>query len=86
MCSRLITKDHIKSLIDVERFYIDTELLITVCMIRLKNGHRVVTDAIVANREAFNINRGKVVARRKAYEEITRYEVYLKRNQAGDPT
>lgn len=72
-----ITKAYAKSLIEKEKIISDPEMLVTVCITKLKNGRRIVTDAIVANKAAFDSKRGIVVARRKAIDEIIRLELYL---------
>ncbi|BEG72728.1 hypothetical protein [Pseudomonas phage PA1C] len=76
-----ITKAYAKSLIVKEKIISDPEMLVTVCITKLRNGHRIVTDAIVANKAAFDSKRGVVVARRKAIEEIIRLELYLLRDK-----
>ncbi|AEH03512.1 hypothetical protein AVT69_gp087 [Pseudomonas phage PhiPA3] len=76
-----ITKSYARSLIIEEKIISDEDMLVTVCIVKLKNGHRIVTDAIVANKAAFDSKRGVIVARRKAIEEIIRLELYLLRQK-----
>lgn len=76
-----ITRAYAKSLIEFERLISDPEMLITVYMVRLKNGHRIVTDAIVANKELFDSKRGESVAKKKAIDQIIKDELYLLRDK-----
>jgi len=52
-----ITKGYAKSLIAQEQIVVNAEMCVVICIVRLKNGHRLVTDAIVANSGMFDATR-----------------------------
>jgi hypothetical protein len=71
-----ITKATAKALIAMEKIIIDTDMSVVVVMVRLKNGERLVADAIVANYKTFDPERGTQIARAKIINEIIRLEMY----------
>lgn len=79
-----ITRAYAESLIVKERIVVDKELLITVYMVQLKNGHRLVKDAIVANKELFDEGKGIDVAKRKVIDEIISNELYQMRTKLSE--
>ncbi|ARV76762.1 hypothetical protein PHABIO_131 [Pseudomonas phage Phabio] len=81
-----VTKAYAISLIDVEKYIVDEELSIIVCFVRLKNGHRYIGDAIVANSDKFEDMRGKAVARNKVIDQIIADEMYVLRTKLYEST
>lgn len=76
-----VTIAYANSLIDIEKYDVDHELCIVTCRVRLKNSHRFTGEAIVANSEHFDIDRGKSVARKKVIDKIMEAEMYLLRTR-----
>jgi len=74
-----ITKAYARSLISKERIVVDEDMCIVICMVKLKNEHRLVAEAIVANNLTFNVERGTKIARAKIIEKIIDREMYLLR-------
>ena len=79
-----ITNEYIRTLIEEEKFIADEAMQVVICIARLKNGHRIIAHAITANRDNYNVARGKVIARRKVFAEITNYELYVMRNSLSN--
>lgn len=79
-----ITKAYAKSLIDVEKIIIDADMSVVVVMVKLKNKQRFVADAIVANTEIFDPERGTQIAREKIYRKIIDAEMYLLRTKLSE--
>lgn len=79
-CARLvyprITKAYAKSLIAKEKIIADPEMCIVVCIVQLKNEHRLITDAIVANSGLFDAEKGTQIARDKMINKIMDLEMY----------
>ncbi len=71
-----ITKSYAKSLIAKEKTIYDAEMCIVVHMVILKNDHRLVTDALVANSELFDPIKGEQIARDKMLSKIMDLEMY----------
>lgn len=76
-----ITKAYARGLIVKEKYIVDEEMCVVVYIARLKNNHRIVTKAIVANSNAFDPERGKAIAREKAIDEIIESEMYVLRSK-----
>lgn len=76
-----VTKAYAESLIAVEKYHYDEELAVVICLVKLVNGQRAVGEAIVANPELFDLERGKSVARKKVIKEIMENEMYLLRSK-----
>lgn len=74
-----VTKSYASNLIDKEHYHIDKELLIIVCLVRIKSGHRFVGEAIVANIDKFEQERGMKIARKKVIDQIIEREMYVLR-------
>lgn len=71
-----ITKAYARSLIDKEKIVADPEMCVVVCMVRLKNNHRLITEAIVANSDLFDAEKGTQIARDKMIAKIMDLEMY----------
>lgn len=71
-----ITRATAKALIAMEKVIIDTDMSMVVIMVKLVNGQRVLGEAIVANHERFDPERGTQIARDKIIDEIIRLEMY----------
>jgi hypothetical protein len=76
-----ITKAFAKALIVKEKIIIDTEMQVVICIVKLKNGHRLIDHAIVANRGTFDPARGTVIAKAKVIEQIMSAEMYQLRTK-----
>lgn len=76
-----ITKAYAKSLIAMERIVVDTDMSVVIVMVKLKNRQRFVADAIVANTEIFDPERGTQIAREKIYRKIIDAEMYQLRTK-----
>lgn len=76
-----VTKAYAESLIAVEKYHVDEELAVVICLVRLKTGQRTVGEAIVANTDMFDIERGKSVARKKVIKAIMESEMYVLRTK-----
>lgn len=74
-----VTKEYANSLIAIEKYDVDRELCIVTCRVMLHNKQRFTGEAIVANHELFNEERGKRVARNKVIEKIIEAELYVLR-------
>jgi hypothetical protein len=70
-----ITPDHISSLIERERY--ETDGLLTICIIQLRNGYKVVGKSACANPDIYNYDKGMKVAYDDAYQQIWPLEGYL---------
>lgn len=81
-----ITKNLAESLIDVERYHVDRDLLAVICLVKLKSGHLIIEDAIVANRNLFDEERGKREARKKVIKAIMNSEMYYLRKRLYEET
>lgn len=79
-----ITKAYAKSLIAVEKITVDTDLSVVVIIVKLKNEQRFVADAIVANQNTFDPNRGIQIARDKIIDQIVRAEMYQLRTKLSE--
>ncbi|ABY62977.1 hypothetical protein ST201phi2-1p147 [Pseudomonas phage 201phi2-1] len=79
-----ITKGYAKSLIAEEQIVVNAEMCVVICMVRLNNGHRLVTDAIVANSGLFDAARGTQIARDKMISKIMELEMYQMRTRLHD--
>lgn len=79
-----ITKAYANSLIVIEKYFVDHELSVVVCIVKLKNRHRLTADAIVANSDVFEQERGKNVARKKILEKIIEHEMYQLRTMLSN--
>lgn len=76
-----VTKAYAESLIDVEKYHIDKELSVVICLVMLKSGQRFLGDAMVANCNLFEEQRGKGVARKKVINKIMESEMYVLRTK-----
>lgn len=76
-----ITKAYARSLIDKEKIIIDAEMSVVICIVKLKNNHRLIGEAIVANRDTFDAERGTQIARDKVIEQIIQAEMYQLRTK-----
>lgn len=76
-----VTKTYANSLIDIEKYIVDKELSVVICLVRLVNGHRYIGDAIVASNNLFEEERGKTVARKKVIDQIIADEMYVLRTK-----
>lgn len=76
-----ITKAYAKSLIASEKIIVVEEMSVVLCVVKLVNEHRLVADAIVANCNTFNAERGANIARAKIIEKIIDREMYLLRTK-----
>lgn len=71
-----ITKGYAKSLIVQEQIIVNAEMCVVICIVKLANGHRLVTDAIVANSGVFDAGKGTQIARDKMIAKIMDLEMY----------
>lgn len=71
-----ITKAYARSLIAKEQIIVDHEMSVVICIVKLTNKHRLVTDAIVANSSLFDPEKGTQIARDKMIEKIMELEMY----------
>lgn len=76
-----VTKAYANSLIDIEKYIVDKELSVVICLVRLVNGHRYIGDAVVASSNLFEEERGKTVARKKVIDQIIADEMYVLRTK-----
>lgn len=76
-----ITKGYAKSLIAKEQIIINAEMCVVICIVRLNNGHRLVTHAIVANSGLFDADKGTQIAREKMINTIMDLEMYQMRTR-----
>lgn len=76
-----ITKGYAKSLIAEEEIIACPKMCVVVCMVRLTNGHRLLTDAIVANSGLFDPDKGTQIAREKMINKIMDLEMYQMRTR-----
>lgn len=74
-----ITKSYARSLIKKEQIVIDHEMSVVICIVKLVNNHRLITDAIVANSSLFDPDKGTQIAREKMIERIMELEMYQMR-------
>lgn len=79
-----ITRAYAKSLIVVEKITVESELSVVVIIVKLKNNQRVVGDAIVANPNTFDPDRGIHIAREKIIDKIIQLEMYLLRTKLAE--
>ena len=79
-----ITKATAKALIALEKVIIDTDMSMVVIMVRLTNGQRLLGEAIVANHERFDPERGTQIARAKIIDQIIKLEMYDLRKKLYD--
>lgn len=76
-----ITKAYAKSLIETEKIVVDHELSVVICIVRLKNNHRLVGTALVANHKTFDPDIGTKIARDKVLKQIIQDEMYVLRTK-----
>lgn len=76
-----ITKGYAKSLIAQEQIIVNAEMCVVICIVKLTNGHRLITDAIVANSGVFNADKGTQIAREKMIDKIMDLEMYQLRTR-----
>jgi len=81
-----VTKALAESLIDIERYHVDKDLSVVICLVKLKTGQRFIGDAIVANCDLFEEERGKGVARKKVINKIMESEMYVLRTKLYEET
>lgn len=79
-----ITKAYAKSLIVEEKSIIETSMSVVIYIVRLKNNHRFVGDAIVANPSAFEAEKGLAIAKAKVIDQIMKAEMYQLRTKLNE--
>lgn len=75
-----ITKAYARSLIKKEKIIIDHEMSIVIYIVKLINEHRLLTEAIVANKGLFDPDKGTEIAREKMLTKIIELEMYQMRS------
>lgn len=81
-----ITRAYAESLIKAEKIFADPEMSVVICVARLKNRHRVVGTAIVANQKLYDYDTGVAIARGKVIDQIIKDEMYVLRTKLSELT
>ena len=75
------TPETVEECITSEQYHIFPGTTVTVCLLKLYNGHTVLGYSACVHKEDFDLDKGKQVARIKAVQEIWALEEYLEANR-----
>ncbi len=79
-----ITRAYAESLIKAEKIFSDSDMSVVICVARLKNNHRVIGTAVVANQKLFDRDKGVTIARGKVIDQIIKDEMYVLRSKLSE--